>query len=114
MTRSTDCAWMLVLVCWAAANASTLGALFFSEIMEPPPRAHCRYQRNFMVPLALILPFGLFPFDVKVVRFALPLALTGWAKSIFPVLIAMRLIPEGLKCWRRPNLDSMGVIGVQI
>ena len=88
---------MLVFGCWAIASVSTLGALFFSEIMELPPCVLCWYQRIFMFPLVLILPLGLFPYDAKVIRYALPLALVGWVISIFQVLLVAGLIPEGLK-----------------
>jgi disulfide bond formation protein DsbB len=50
-----------------------------------------------MFPLVLILPLGLFPYDAKVIRYALPLALVGWVISIFQVLLVAGLIPEGLK-----------------
>ena len=88
---------MLVFGCWAIASVSTLGALFFSEIMELPPCVLCWYQRIFMFPLVLILPLGLFPYDAKVIRYALPLALVGWGISLFQVLLVAGLIPEGLK-----------------
>jgi disulfide bond formation protein DsbB len=97
LPRSPDAAWMLVFACWLVAGASTLGALFFSEVLELPPCVLCWYQRIFMFPLVLMLPFGLFPFDVKVVRFALPLAFAGWLVALFQVLLVAGLIPEGLK-----------------
>jgi len=94
MERSTDSAWMLVFACWVVATVSTLGALFFSEVMELPPCALCWYQRIFMFPLVLILPVGLFPYDGRVVRFALPLTLAGWGLSLFQVLLVAGFIPE--------------------
>lgn len=97
MTRSTDSAWTLVFGCWAIASVSTLGALFFSEIMELPPCVLCWYQRIFMFPLVLILPLGLFPYDARVIRYALPLALVGWVFAFFQVLLVAGVIPEGLK-----------------
>jgi protein-disulfide isomerase len=57
-TRATDAAWLLVFGAWLVATASTLGALFFSEIMELPPCLLCWYQRIFMFPLVLLLPVG--------------------------------------------------------
>ena len=72
-TQTPDTAWMLVFACWAVATAATLGALFFSEVMELPPCALCWYQRIAMFPLVLILAAGLFPFDLRVIRYALPL-----------------------------------------
>ena len=97
MERSSDSAWMLVFGCWAIASVSTLGALFFSEIMELPPCVLCWYQRIVMFPLVLILPLGLFPYDAKVIRYALPLALVGWVIAVFQVLLVAGVIPEGLK-----------------
>ena len=94
MERSTDSAWMLVFACWVVATVSTLGALFFSEVMELPPCALCWYQRIFMFPLVLILPVGLFPYDGRAVRFALPLTLAGWGLSLFQVLLVAGFIPE--------------------
>jgi disulfide bond formation protein DsbB len=108
--RSPDTAWMLVFACWLIATASTLGALFFSEIMQLPPCVLCWYQRIFMFPLVLLLPVGLFPFDAKVVRYALPLALTGWLVSLFQVLLVVGLIPEAI----RPCTQGVPCSEVQI
>ena len=72
-----------MFVCWLLATSSTLGALFFSEVMNLPPCVLCWYQRIFIFPLVLLLPLGLFPFDPKIVRYALPLSLVGgWLLSI--------------------------------
>ena len=96
-TRSESTAWMLVFFAWLIAGASALGALFFSEIMQLPPCTLCWYQRNFMFPLVLILPIGLFPFDRKVVRYALPLAVGGWLFAVFHMLLITGVIPEKLE-----------------
>jgi len=95
--RSPDSAWMLVFGCWVVAGTSTLGALFFSEVMELPPCVLCWYQRIFMFPLVLLLPVGLFPFDGKIVRFALPLTVAGWLVSLFHLLLGVGLIPESIR-----------------
>jgi disulfide bond formation protein DsbB len=94
--RAHDLGWNLVFACWLIATASTLGALFFSEVMSLPPCVLCWYQRIFIFPLVLLLPAGLFPFDPKIVRYALPLALVGWSIALFHVLITVGLIPEGI------------------
>jgi disulfide bond formation protein DsbB len=91
-----DVAWNLVFVCWLVATTSTLAALFFSEVMSLPPCVLCWYQRIFIFPLVLLLPAGLFPWDPKIVRYALPLALVGWSIALFHVLITAGLIPEGI------------------
>ena len=88
---------MLAFACWVVAAAATLGALFLSEVMQIPPCVLCWYQRIFMFPLALILPMGLFPFDPRVVRYALPLAIGGWLVAFFHVLVVAGVIPESLQ-----------------
>jgi disulfide bond formation protein DsbB len=90
-------AWTLVFVAWLIASGSTLGALFFGEVMRLPPCSLCWYQRIFMFPLALIVPFGLFPFDRGVVRAALPLAGFGALVAAFHVLLVAGIIPERLE-----------------
>lgn len=108
--RSPDSAWMLVFGCWVVAGTSTLGALFFSEVMELPPCVLCWYQRIFMFPLVLLLPVGLFPFDGRIVRFALPLTAVGWLVSLFQLLLGAGLIPEAI----RPCTEGVPCSEVQI
>jgi len=95
-TRAADAAWALVFAVWVIATASTLGALFFSEVLELPPCVLCWYQRIFMFPLVLLLPVGLFPFDSKVVRYALALSLPGTAIAVFHVLLVAGVVPESV------------------
>lgn len=90
-------AWSLVFAAWLVASVSTLGALFFGEVMQLPPCALCWYQRIFMFPLVLILPIGLFPFDRKVIRYALPLAIPGWGFAVFHQMLIAGVIPESIK-----------------
>jgi disulfide bond formation protein DsbB len=49
-----------------------------------------------MFPLVFILPFGLFPFDAKIVRVALSLAAGGWLLASWHVLLAAGVIPESV------------------
>lgn len=107
---SLDSAWTLVFGCWLIASAATLGALFFSEIMQLPPCVLCWYQRIFMFPLVLMLPVGLFPFDARVVRYALPLTAVGWLVALFQVLLVAGLIPQDL----RPCTQGVPCSEVQI
>lgn len=96
--RSADnAAWALLFGAWLLASVSTLGALFFSDIMQVAPCVLCWYQRIFMFPLVLILPIGMFPLDRKVVRYALPLAALGGLVAAFHVLLVAGVIPEDLK-----------------
>lgn len=93
----TTAAWTLLFAAWLLAALSTLGALFFGEVMQLPICNLCWYQRICMFPLALILPFGLFPFDVRVVRHTLPLAITGGLIALFHQLLVAGVIPESIK-----------------
>lgn len=92
-----DCAWTLVFFAWLIASASTLGALFLSQVMGIAPCALCWYQRVFMFPLVFILPAGLFPFDARLVRYALPLAVVGWMIALFHVLVVADIVPENIR-----------------
>jgi disulfide bond formation protein DsbB len=88
--------WAFLFAAWAVAGIATLGALFFSEVMGIPPCVLCWYQRVFMFPLAIILPLGLFPFDPRVTRYALPLAALGGLVALAHVLLLAGVIPESL------------------
>ncbi|MGK2953538.1 MAG: disulfide bond formation protein B [Thiobacillus sp.] len=89
-----DPGWNLVFMGWLVATVSTLAALFLGEVMGYTPCVLCWYQRICMFPLVLILGAGLFPFDRKVVRYALPLALAGWLLAAFHWAVASGLVPE--------------------
>jgi disulfide bond formation protein DsbB len=84
-------AWAPLFAAWLIAAASTLGALYFGEI------ALCWYQRIFMFPLTLILPFGLFPPDRRIIRAALALAVPGALVASYHLLLASGVIPKPLK-----------------
>jgi len=89
-----DPGWTLIFIGWLVATVSTLAALFLGEVMGYTPCVLCWYQRICMFPLVLILGAGLFPFDRKVVRYALPLALAGWLLAAFHWAVASGLVPE--------------------
>jgi disulfide bond formation protein DsbB len=95
--HSLNSAWTLVFLAWLIASVSTLGALFLSETMNIVPCVLCWYQRIFMFPLLFILPAGLFPFDTRLVRYALPLALFGWMIALFHVLVVAGIVPESIR-----------------
>lgn len=95
--RAETTTWRLIFGAWLVASIATLGALFFSEVMQLSPCSLCWYQRVFMFPLTLILPVGLFPFDRKVVRYALPLATLGWLFAAFHLLLIAGIIPESMR-----------------
>ncbi len=89
-----DTDWLLLLAAWLLVTAATLGSLFFSVVMELPPCLLCWYQRMFMFPLVLVLFMGLFPFDPKVVRYAIPLSVVGTVVALYHMLLQAGVSPE--------------------
>ena len=89
--------WNILFICWLLVSVSALGSLFFSFVMEFAPCVLCWYQRIFLFPLVLILAIGLFPFDKKVVKFALPLAIAGWLTAAYHNLLYAGIIPESIQ-----------------
>ncbi|HRH80580.1 MAG TPA: disulfide bond formation protein B [Thiobacillaceae bacterium] len=89
--------WTPLFLAWLVAAASTLGALFFSEVMRLAPCELCWWQRIFMFPLAIMLPLGLFPPDPRVVRYTLPLAVAGWGFAVFHWLLVLGVVPENVR-----------------
>ena len=89
--------WSLVFASWLIATAATLGTLFQSEVMKLPPCELCWYQRIFMFPLVIMLPLALFPFDARVVHYALPLALAGAVVAFYQLLLTWGVIPESIR-----------------
>jgi len=97
MPNTVSSGWTLVFCAWLIATVSTLGALFLGEVMGYTPCVLCWYQRIAMFPLVLVLAAGLFPFDPRVVRYALPLALAGLGLALFHLALTAGWIPESLK-----------------
>lgn len=117
-TNPTNRNWTLLFACWLLVTGATLGSLFFSEIMDLPPCLLCWYQRIFMFPLPIILLLGLFPYDARVVRYALPLALVGGAIALYHTLLHLGIVPktitpcrQGLSC-SEAQLDLFGFVSI--
>jgi disulfide bond formation protein DsbB len=91
---SNPTGWSLLFVAWVLVTVSTLGSLFFSEVMGVPVCELCWYQRIAMYPLVLILAIGLLPFDPKVLRYAAAFTGLGWLIALFHVLLVAGIIPE--------------------
>ncbi len=102
--------WTFLFLAWLIALISTLGSLFFSEVMHFPPCVLCWYQRIFMYPLVVILLLGLFPFDSKVVRYSLPLSLLGLGVAIYHNLLYYKILPESAA----PCIQGISCTTVQI
>ncbi len=49
-----------------------------------------------MYPLVLILGLALFPLDLKVIRYGIPLTLLGWGTAVYHNLLYYKIIPEHL------------------
>lgn len=97
VTAGPSPAWTTLFTAWLVAATSSLGALYFGEVAELPICVLCWYQRIFMFPLALILPFGLFPPDRRIIRCALVLAVPGTLVAVYHLLLAGGVIPKPLK-----------------
>ncbi|MHB8148752.1 MAG: disulfide bond formation protein B [Desulfobulbia bacterium] len=100
MTRSdtpSNAHWTILFLCWLLAGSSTLGSLFFSEIMQFAPCILCWYQRIFLFPLVFIFTTGLFSGDKSVVRYALPLVAAGWLVALYHNLLYAGIIPESIQ-----------------
>lgn len=89
--------WTLVFLCWLITLASTLGSLFFSEIMNLEPCVLCWYQRIAMFPLVIILAVGLHSQDPHCLKYAFPIACIGWAIALYHFLLYSGFIPQGLQ-----------------
>lgn len=89
--------WMLVFVGWWIASLATLGALFLSGSRQYVLCVPCWYQRIFMFTLVPILLVGLFTFDRRVVRYALPLGVIGWLIAVSHLLSIAGVVPEEIK-----------------
>lgn len=112
--------WALLFSCWLLASLATAGSLFFSSVMELPPCVLCWYQRIALFPLVVLLPVGLFPFDPRAVRYALPLAGGGWLVAAYHNLVYFGLVPEqlvpcseGVSCSAR-NLGLFGFVSIPL
>ena len=85
-----------VFISFIVASIATLGSLFFSEIMEFIPCSMCWYQRIFMYPLVVIFLVNMLYPDDKIVKYAMPVALVGWAFSVYHNLLMFEIIPESI------------------
>lgn len=95
--HASNANWTLLFLCWLVVSLSTLGSLFFSNIMDFAPCVLCWYQRVCLFPLVLVIAIGLFPFDRSVVKYALPLSIAGWLTAIYHNLLYVGIIPESMQ-----------------
>lgn len=103
--------WWLIFTSWIVATISTLGSLFFSEIMLYPPCVLCWYQRTAMYPLVIILLVAsLRPVRREVFYYSFPLAMIGWLIATYHNLLYYKLIPESAA----PCLQGISCTSVHI
>ena len=95
--QTSNANWTIIFICWLIAAISSLGSLFFSEVMEFAPCALCWYQRIFMFPLVFVFLSGLFPLDKNVTKYALPISMVGWGFAFYHFLVYSGFIPERLQ-----------------
>lgn len=117
-SKPSNLNWFILFVCWLIAAVSTLGSLFFSEIMGFAPCVLCWYQRIFLYPLVFIFTVGLLSLEGGVVKYALPLAIAGWFVALYHNLLYSGLIPEsaqpcsrGVSCTEE-YIDLFGFITI--
>jgi disulfide bond formation protein DsbB len=121
----------LLYLAWIIALISTVGSLFFSEVMGFPACVLCWYQRIAMYPLVMVIGTGIIMQDHRVANYALPICLTGLAVAIYHNLVYYGIIPEsitpcteGISCKSRqiewfgfvtiPLLSLLSFVGVAL
>jgi len=105
---------------WIMAFISTLGSLFFSEVMKLPPCVLCWYQRIFMYPLVFILTVGILRQDRNLQAYIQPLVVMGAAFAFYHNLLYYNVIPEsfspcvqGISCTSR-QIEWFGFITIPL
>lgn len=74
------CAWVLACV-------GVLVSLYFSEVLHIAPCNLCWYQRISLFPLTIVLGIATYGSDLKVVRYALPIAIVGFCFALYQVML---------------------------
>lgn len=102
------------------ATLSTVGSLYFSEILKLPPCILCWYQRIMMYPLVIILLIGLIKKDKYLAYLVLPFAILGVIISGYHNLLYYGLIPEsitpctqGVSCTTK-QIEILGFITIPL
>jgi len=98
------------------AVVATWGSLYLSEVAGFIPCEYCWYQRIAMYPLALILVIAAVTRDLRVWRYALPLAVIGAVISIYHYWLQMNpdgptACSVGVPCSVR-YVDELGVVSI--
>lgn len=105
-----DKKWYLIFFCWIVATISTLGSLFFSQVMSLPPCSLCWYQRIFMYPLVIMFLTALIFPDKGILKYSSPVVLTGWLIALYHNLLYYKILPESAS----PCLQGISCTTVQL
>ncbi|MFG6495087.1 disulfide oxidoreductase [Fictibacillus sp. UD] len=94
-----------LLIAWLAAIGSTVGSLYFSEVLNFVPCTFCWYQRILMYPLVILLGAAFYYQDQKITRYVLPLSMLGilvsgyhYSLQKIPALKAFEMCTSGVPC----------------
>jgi disulfide bond formation protein DsbB len=96
---ATIVAWLRInrlYVAWGVSLLSTLGSLFFSEILHFTPCVLCWYQRICMYPLVFLLTVAIVKKDKLIPYYVLPLSLVGMLIGIYHNLLYYNILPESV------------------
>ena len=96
-SKNTERAWQMLFLSWSIALVSTLAVLFIGEILGQEPCVLCWYQRAFMFPLVVVLGAACYLSDPGIWRYALPMAIVGWAFAAYHTLLVAGVIPTALE-----------------
>jgi disulfide bond formation protein DsbB len=103
-----------VLLAWIVALVAVCGSLFFSEILEFQPCKLCWFQRIFMYPLVVLLGIASYRNEKWIIRYVLPLSITGGLFSTYhyleqkvPSLAELLPCRVGIPC----NVDYINWLG---
>lgn len=118
--KSLRTSTVLLYSAWTIALVSTVGSLFFSEVMQFAPCVLCWYQRIAMYPLVVLIAVGILLRDPRMKIYALPFSIVGLAISIYHNLLYYGVIPasitpctQGVPC-NAVQLELLGFITIPL
>jgi len=116
--KTNDSLFMFI---WILSLFSTLGSLFFSEVMKLPPCVLCWYQRIAMYPIAILLPIAILKNESRSflkylwILIGLGFAVAVYHNLLYHGLISESLSPckEGISCTSR-QISWFGFISIPL
>ncbi len=106
-----------LLLAWLVALASTLGSLYYSEVVGLVPCVLCWYQRIAMYPLVVVLGIAALRGDPGVRRYALPLAVIGAATALGHYALEWAPVQQSALCAAEapcgvPSFRELGFVSI--